>query len=317
MKLAVVIDPIASLNPKKDTTVAMLRTAQKMGLQLFCMTQQDMFVDAGIAQAHMTQVEMNACNQSWYKLKKTMTKPLSDVDIILMRKDPPFDMNYIYTTYLLELAEKSGVLVANKPQSLRDANEKCFCTHFPTLSPATLISQNTEQLKSFWQTHQDVIFKPLDGMGGRSIFHVDKHGHNINVILDNLTQDQSTPIMAQIYLPDIKVSGDKRILIVDDFVVPYALARIPDGDDERGNLAKGARGEVVQLSDHEYKLAEQLIPTLKARGLSFVGIDVIGDFITEINVTSPTCLVEIEQATNQKIAERFMKYLIATKEEMA
>lgn len=311
MKLAVVIDPIKSLNPKKDSTVAMLRAAQNLGLEIFFMTQQDLFVDNGIPYANISQIEVNACNEAWFQILKTTIQPLSSLDIILMRKDPPFNMNYIYTTYILELAEKEGVLVANKPQSLRDANEKVFCTHFKALCAPTFIGQNIEQLKAFWQTHQDVIFKPLDGMGGRSIFHVDAKGQNINVILDSLTHNQTMPIMAQAYIPEIKTTGDKRILIVNDYVVPFALARIPQGDDERGNLAKGAKGEVVALTDHQLELAQQVVPTLQAKGLKFVGLDMIGDFITEINVTSPTCIVEIEKGSNEKIAERFIKHLIS------
>lgn len=312
MKLAVVIDPIQTLNPKKDSTVAMLCAAQKQGLQLYYTTLADLFVSEGKAYAHLTKVEVNSCNESWYKVIRTSMECLDFVDILLMRKDPPFDMNYIYATYLLELAENQGVLVANKPQSLRDANEKYFCTHFPQLCPTTLISSTIEQLKDFWQQHQDVIYKPLDGMGGRSIFHVDERGQNLNVILDSLTNTETMPIMAQVYLPEIKTSGDKRILIVDDYVVPYALARIPQGDDERGNLAKGAKGEVVELTEHEHNLAQRLIPTLQNKGLRFVGLDVIGDYITEINVTSPTCIVEIEQATKEKIAERLISQLIKT-----
>ena len=314
MKLAVVIDPIETLNPNKDSTVAMLRAAQKLGLTLFYIRQQDMFVENGKACALLTRIEINACNESWFVTKKSSVQPLSDLDIIIMRKDPPFDLNYIYSTYLLELAESDGVLVANKPQSLRDANEKYFCTLFPECCPNTLISQNVDQLKNFWQTHHDVIYKPLDGMGGRSIFHVNEHGNNLNVILDGLTHSQTVPIMAQEYLPAIKTGGDRRILIVDDYVVPYALARIPQGDDERGNLAKGAKGVVLSITEHERALVARLLPTLKAKGLIFVGIDVIGECITEINVTSPTCIVEIEKATGEKIAERLIKHLISVKE---
>ncbi len=310
MKLAVVIDPIERLNPKKDSSIAMLAAAQKLGLKIFYMTQADMSVENGKAQAWLTQIEVNFDNTSWYSETKSALTLLSELDIILMRKDPPFDMNYIYSTYLLELSEKDGVLIVNKPQSLRDANEKYFTTMFPDCSPLTLISQDLKQLKQFWQTHQDVIYKPLDGMGGRDIYHVDKSGSNLNVILDQLTNMQTTPIMAQKYLPAIKTNGDRRILIVDDYIVPYALARIPQGDDERGNLAQGAIGKVLPVSQHEQNMLEKIIPTLQQKGLIFVGVDIIGDSITEINVTSPTCIVEIEQASNQKIAERLIEKLI-------
>lgn len=310
MKLAVLIDPIEKLNPKKDSTIAMLFAAHKLGLELFYMTQKDLSVENGKAQAWLTSIEVNANNNVWYSKKSSSLTKLSELDIILMRKDPPFDLNYIYTTYLLELAERDGVLVVNKPQSLRDANEKYFTTMFADFCPTTLISQDLQQLKHFWQTHQDVIYKPLDGMGGSSIYHVDEHGRNLNVILEQLTNSQTMPIMAQKYLPAIKNMGDRRILIVDDYIVPYALARIPQGDDERGNLAQGAIGEVLAVNKHERSMLEKIIPTLQKKGLIFVGIDVIGECITEINVTSPTCIVEIEQASNENIAERLIEKLI-------
>lgn len=310
MKLLVIIDPIETLNPKKDSTIAMLRAAQALNLDIFYTCQKDMFVEQGTPYAKITRLKVSASNEAWYETCHCAVCPLSDVDIILMRKDPPFDLNYIYTTYLLELAENAGVLVANKPQSLRDANEKYFCTLFPNCTPKTLISQESYQLKAFWQTHKNVIYKPLDGMGGRSIFHVDESGSNLNVILDALTHGGTTPIMAQEYLPAIKDSGDKRILVVDDYIVPFTLARIPQGDDERGNLAQGAKGQVLPITAHERQLAASILPTLQAKDLLFVGIDIIGGCVTEINVTSPTCIVEIEQGSNEKIAMLLINKLI-------
>lgn len=314
MKLAVVIDPIEKLNPKKDSTIAMLQAASTLGLELYYMCQHDMFVEHGKPKALLTNICITPNKSPWFTVKKSSIVSLSEMDIILMRKDPPFDLNYIYSTYLLELAENDGVLVVNKPQSLRDANEKYFCTLFPECSPQTLISQNNDYLKQFWQTHKNVIYKPLDGMGGHSIFHVNQNGKNLNVILDTLTQNQTIPIMAQEYLPAIKSSGDKRILIIDDYIVPYTLARIPQGDDPRGNLAKGAKGEVLPITEHERGLAKSLLPTLKRKGLIFVGIDIIGEYITEINVTSPTCIIEIEQETNEKIALSLVEKIIQIKE---
>lgn len=308
-KLAVIIDPIETLNPKKDTTIAMLQAAAEAGLRVFYTTQLDLFVDQGRAKARLYELAVNLQQSPWYQVIDAPIFDLSQLDIILMRKDPPFDMNYIYTTYLLELAEKEGVLVANKPQSLRDTNEKYITTHFPELSPPTLISQSNELLNAFWQTHRNVIFKPLHGMGGRSIFQVDEQGINLHVILDTLTCQQTMPIMAQQFLPEIHTTGDKRVLIIDDYVVPYALARLPQGKG-RGNLAQGAIGKVQPLTERDHHLAHALIPTLQAKGLRFVGIDVIGDYITEINVTSPTCLREIEQASGENLARRFIDNLI-------
>lgn len=310
MKLAVVIDPIEKLNPKKDSSIAMLRAAATLGLQLFYMTPADMYVVDGKPYAKLTQIEVSQTSTDWYSSQPSEHTALTQMDIIIMRKDPPFDMNYIYTTYLLELAENQGTLVVNKPQGLRDANEKYFTTQFPQCCPPTLISQDKQLLQNFWQQHSDVIYKPLDGMGGRSIFHVTESGRNINVIIDTLTENGQVPIMAQRYLPAIRTQGDKRILIVDDYVVPYTLARIPQGNDERGNLAQGAEGVVAAITPHELQMAQSMIPTLQARGLTLVGLDVIGEHVTEINVTSPTCLVEIEKATNEKVAERLIAKLL-------
>lgn len=226
-----------------------------------------------------------------------------------MRKDPPFDMEYIYTTYALDLAERDGVLVANRPQSLRDANEKFFTLNFPQCCPTTLVSKDMQQLKRFWQTHQNVIFKPLEGMGGSSVFHVDEHGRNLSVILEVLTKGQSLNIMAQRYIPEISTVGDKRILLVNGEPIPYALARIPAKGELRGNLAAGAMGKVVPITARDRWICEQIAPTLKVKGLYFVGIDVIGDYLTEINVTSPTCLREISAETGLDIAGDYLRCL--------
>ncbi len=222
-----------------------------------------------------------------------------------MRKDPPFDMEYIYATYALDLAAQAGVLVANKPQSLRDANEKFFTLHFPQCCPPTLVSRDIKRLRDFWEQHQNVIFKPLAGMGGNAVFHVDEQGKNTSVILEVLTASQQVTIMAQQYIPAIASAGDKRILLINGKPVPYALARIPAPGELRGNLAAGAQGKVVALTERDYWLCEQIAPTLRKMGLYFVGIDVIGDYLTEINVTSPTCAREISLESGLDITGDF------------
>ncbi len=310
MKLVAIIDPIDSLNIKKDSTVAMLKAASKLGLELFYTVQAQLYVDNGKPMAMAQALTLTLENECWYELKSAELMDMSEVDIVLMRKDPPFNINYIYTTYFLDLVEKNKAVICNPPQSLRDANEKYFLTHFEKVMPPTLISQSSTQLKQFWQTHGDVIFKPLDGMGGKGIFHVDKSGQNINVVIETLTKNGQEPIMAQRYIAEIKTTGDKRILIIGDEIIPYALTRIPQGDDERGNLAKGAKGAVVPLTDHDYRICDALMPNIKARDLNFVGIDVIGHYLTEINITSPTGIVEIEANTDILVAEKLIQTLI-------
>lgn len=310
MKLAVLIDPLHHLKPYKDSTIAMMAKAKALGWSCVYFTQEDLFCSDGAAYARVFDLELgDEHSRDWAQSKMLGEKPLEDFDIILMRKDPPFDMEYIYTTYALELAEKKGVLVANKPQSLRDANEKFFTLNFPQCTPVTLVSKDINRLKDFWQQHQNVIFKPLEGMGGSSVFHVDKQGINHSVILEILTKNQTTNIMAQRYIPEIVNKGDKRILLINGEPVPYALARIPAKGELRGNLAAGAKGEVVAITDRDRWICEQIAPTLKAKGLYFVGIDVIGDYLTEINVTSPTCLREISAETGLDIAGDYLRCL--------
>lgn len=310
MKLAVLMDPLSQLKPYKDTSVAMIKSAKALGWSCLYFTQNDLFCRDGQAYAKVHDITIgDEHSANWATTKELGVKPLSDFDCILMRKDPPFDMEYIYTTYALELAERAGVLVANKPQSLRDANEKFFTLNFPQCCPKTLVTRDINLLKSFWQEHQNVIFKPLAGMGGAFVFHVDATGSNLSVVLEVLTQSQQSMIMAQTYIPEIVSKGDKRILLVHGEPVPYALARIPAKGELRGNLAAGARGEVVEITARDRWICEQLAPTLKAKGLYFVGIDVIGDYLTEINVTSPTCLREISAKTGLDIAGDFLRGL--------
>lgn len=310
MRLAVLIDPLEYLKPYKDTTIALIKRAQELGWSCVYFTQLDLFCRDGRAYAHVSELIIgDEHSRDWAKTNDLGEKPLADFDIILMRKDPPFNTEYIYTTYLLELAEREGVLVANKPQSLRDANEKFFTLNFPQCCPTTLVSRDIKKLRSFWKTHQQVIFKPAEGMGGSSVFHVDEHGRNLSVILEVLTENQTRTIIAQRYIPEIKTAGDKRILVINGEPVPYALARIPAQGELRGNLAAGARGEVVPINERDRWICQQIGPTLKSKGLYFVGIDVIGDYLTEINVTSPTCLREITAETGLDIAGDFLKGL--------
>ncbi len=303
--LGVVMDPIESLNYQKDTTLALLLAAQENGYLLFYMQQKDLFIDNNGPQGTMTPLMVFQDPDKWYALGETSTKPLSDLNVILMRKDPPFDSEFIYSTYILEAAERRGSLIVNKPQSLRDCNEKVFATEFPQCTPPLLVSRDEVLLKQFLEEHNEVVYKPLDGMGGTSIFRVKKGDQNLNVIIETLTNFGQNTIMAQKYLPEILV-GDKRILVIDGEVIPFCLARIPSAGEFRGNLAAGGRGVVQPLSKRDLWIAQQVAPTLVEKGLIFVGLDVIGDYLTEINVTSPTCVREIDKAENTAIGNKLM-----------
>ncbi|MEM9243462.1 MAG: glutathione synthase [Pseudomonadota bacterium] len=293
LKIGIVMDAIQSINIKKDTGFAMLMTAQQRGYTPYYMEMKDLYVHNSIAYGTMKSLVVQEDQNHYFEFKSEEDKPLSDLDVILMRKDPPFDMEYIYATYILELAERSGTLVVNKPQSLRDANEKFFTTFFPDYVPPTLITRQAAKIRAFHQQHGDIILKPLNGMGGSSIFRLGANNHNISVIIETLTQHQSRYIMAQTYLPEI-TQGDKRIHIVNGECMPYCLARIPAEGETRGNIAAGGRGVAMPVSDDEKRVAQAVAPELKKRGLLFAGLDMIGDKITEINVTSPTCVKEIE-----------------------
>lgn len=310
MKLAILMDPLHTLKPYKDSTVAMIKSAQKLGWSCAYFTQADLFCREGHAYANVYSIKVgDETSINWATVKPMGEKPLTAFDIILMRKDPPFDMEYIYATYALELAEKEGVLVANKPQSLRDANEKFFTLNFPQCCPTTLVSRDTHHLREFWKEHKNVIFKPLEGMGGRAVFHVNDDARNLSVILEVLTHGQAVSIMAQNYIPEISTLGDKRILLINGEPVPFALARIPASGELRGNLAAGAKGKVVPITERDRWICAEIAPTLKAKGLYFVGIDVIGDYLTEINVTSPTCIREIAGETGLDIATDYLNCL--------
>ncbi|WP_144175316.1 glutathione synthase [Pseudomonas sp. Kh13] len=305
VRLGIVMDPIASISYKKDSSLAMLLAAQARGWSLFYMEQRDLYLGAGQARAQMRPLKVFADPARWFELGEEQDSALADLDVILMRKDPPFDMEFVYSTYLLEQAEREGVLVVNRPQSLRDCNEKLFATQFPQCMSPTLVSRRADILREFATTHGDVILKPLDGMGGTSVFRHRPGDPNLSVILETLTQHGGQQIMAQAYLPEIK-DGDKRILMIDGEPVDYCLARIPASGETRGNLAAGGRGEARPLTERDRWIAAQVGPTLREKGLLFVGLDVIGDYLTEINVTSPTCIREIDAAYNTDIGGQLM-----------
>ncbi|RLQ20935.1 glutathione synthase [Seongchinamella sediminis] len=305
IKLGVVMDPIADINYKKDTTLAMLWAAQARDWQLYYMEQQDLYLRDGEARAAMTPLTVFRDPESWYDLKEVEDRPLAELDVILMRKDPPFDNEYIYSTYILEDAERKGTLVVNRCQGLRDSNEKVFATQFPQCSPPVLVSREMNRLRDFHREHQDVIYKPLDGMGGSSIFRAREGDPNVSVILETLTNHGRQSIMAQRYIPEI-VDGDKRILMINGEVVPYCLARVPLAGELRGNLAAGGSGRPQPISDRDCWIAEQVAPFLRQRGILFAGLDVIGDYLTEINVTSPTCIREIDAGYDLDIAGDLM-----------
>jgi glutathione synthase len=309
LNIAVVMDPIESIKIKKDSTIAILWAAQARGHRLWYLEQDDLFIRDGEAFGDMSPLNVFEDPDKWFERGPRETRRLAEVDVILMRKDPPFDMNFVYSTYILEMAEQAGVLVANRPASLRDCNEKVFATQFPQCMVPTLISADMARLRAFVTEQQDAIVKPLDGMGGAGIFRLTAGGPNIGATLETLTDNGARPIMAQRYIPEI-VHGDKRILMVNGEPVPYALARIPQGDEIRGNIAAGGRGEPRELTERDRWIAAQVGPELKRRGLVFVGLDVIGDYLTEINVTSPTCIREIDAQYHFGIAD----HLIATLE---
>jgi glutathione synthase len=295
IQLGIVMDPITSINIKKDSSFAMLLQAQQRGYDIHYMQMSDLYLLEGQARARSRMLTVMEDAASWHQFGSEQDIALSELDVILMRKDPPFDTEYIYATYILERAEDDGCLIVNKPQSLRDANEKLYTSWFSQFTPKTLVSSDAARLKAFYKAEQDIILKPLDGMGGASIFRLKPQDANVSVIIETLTEHGQRYAMAQQFMPQI-TDGDKRILVINGKPVPYCLARIPASGETRGNLAAGGRGEARPLSDSDWVIANAVGPTLKAKGLIFVGLDVIGDKLTEINVTSPTCIREIEAA---------------------
>ena len=297
----VVMDPIAGIKTYKDSTFAMLLEAQRRDHELWYMEPDDLIVSDGVVQGHMRPLEVRDNREDWFTLGPRTTRELALLDFLLMRKDPPFDMDYVYSTYMLDLAENAGVTVVNRPQALRDANEKFFITRFPQCCVPALVTRRSPEIKAFVGEHGLSVVKPLDGMGGESIFQVRPDDPNLNVILETITAKDSSLVMVQRYIPEIS-AGDKRILVVDGEPVQWALARIPGAGDFRGNLAKGGTGKGVPLTERDRWICAQVAPELKRRGILFAGLDVIGDWLTEINVTSPTCIRELDAEFGLNIA---------------
>lgn len=299
------MDPVESITPYKDSSLAMMLAAQKKGWQLHYIQQNGLYIEDNRLKVEFKPIKVFDDNQHWFETGELTSTDSTELDVILMRIDPPFDMEYIYTTYLLEMAEKQGCLIVNKPASLRDANEKLFATHFPQCCTDVLVSRNPDKLRSFVDKFQDVILKPLDGMGGQSIFRVNPNDANLSVILETMVNFGQHTVMAQKFIPEI-TQGDKRILMVNGEAIPYTLARIPAKGETRGNIAAGGTGKAMAITKREQWIANQVGPTLKKMGILFAGLDVIGDYLTEINVTSPTCIREIDAQFNLDIAAQLM-----------
>lgn len=305
VRLAIVMDPIRTIKVYKDSSFAMLLAAQARGWELVYMEQADLYLRDGVAFARARRLTVRDQEFDWFELDQPWEQPLADLDVILMRKDPPLNLEFLYTTYMLEQAERAGVLVVNRPESLRNSNEKLFTARFPECCAPTLVSRDPTRLRSFFDEQGDIILKPLDAMGGSSVFRVRAGDPNVSVILETLTDLGQRTAMAQTFIPEIS-AGDKRILMIDGEPVPYALARIPAAGETRGNLAAGGHGEGVALSERDRWICAQVGPELRARGLLFVGLDVIGDYLTEINVTSPTCIRELDRIYGLDIAGELM-----------
>ena len=307
LRIVVVMDPIGSIKPAKDTTLAMMLAAQQRGWALWYAEQSDLWLRDGVAMARVREVKVKNDLTAWYEFGDAHTIKLGEADAILMRKDPPFDMEFIYTTYILERAQEQGALVVNRPQGLRDMNEKVFTAWFPQCCAPTLITRDMKDMHAFLQEHQRIVCKPLYGMGGRSIFVIDRGDKNTNVIFETMTQYGTNFAIVQKYLPEIVTTGDSRVLVIDGEPAPYALARIPSETDNRGNLAAGAKGVGRELTERDRWLVSQIGPTLRERGMMFVGLDVIGGFVTEINVTSPTGVRELDKQFGTNIADMLME----------
>ena len=301
LKIGIVMDPIESITPYKDSSLAMLLEAQRRDAEIHYFQQGDLKLLSGRAIGHSQRLKVTDDNSDWFETSDTAEVDLGDLDAILMRKDPPFDMEYIYTTYILDRAREAGALIVNHPQALRDMNEKAYTAWFPECTPITLITRSMAEMRAFLAEHDRIVVKPLDGMGGRSIFVVKKGDNNANVIFETLTDFGKQFAMAQVYIPEISL-GDKRVLLVNGETVPYALARIPSDDDNRGNLVMGATGVGQELSAADIAICERVGPVLRDAGVLFAGIDIIGDYLTEVNVTSPTGIREIDKQFDLNIA---------------
>jgi glutathione synthase len=308
VEIAFVLDPLDSLKAYKDTSVAMMRALQARGHALFAFEQADIFWNGDGTQARARSLTVAADDHDWYRVGEPLVRPLASFAAVLMRKDPPFDMEYVYSTYLLEAAEREGARVFNRPRAIRDHNEKMAIAKFPEFTAPTLVTRDAELIREFIDEHSDVILKPLDGMGGTSIFRVREDDPNRNVIIETVGHHGARSVMAQRFIPEI-ADGDKRIILIAGEPVPHALARIPKPGETRGNLAAGGKGVARPLSPRDREIAEGVGPRLAAEGLLVVGLDVIGDYLTEVNVTSPTCFVEITQQSGFDVAGRFAEAL--------
>jgi glutathione synthase len=308
MKIAFLADPLAGFKTYKDSTFAMMREAARRGHTIHAFEQSDMALDEGVVTANVAEITLTGQADDWFVAAPKAACRLSEFDAVLQRKDPPFDMEYVYATYLLELAEHQGARVFNKPSAIRDHNEKLAIAQFSQFTSPTLVSSDPVRLRAFHARHQDVIFKPLDGMGGAGIFRIKSDGMNLGSVIETLSMNGARTIMAQRYIPEI-VKGDKRILVINGIPVPYALARIPQGDEIRGNLAAGGIGVAQELTARDRHIAEAIGPLLAARGLLLVGLDVIGECLTEVNVTSPTCFQEITDQSGFDVAAMFIDAL--------
>ncbi|PFG10876.1 MULTISPECIES: glutathione synthase [unclassified Marinobacter] len=305
VRLGIVMDPIDRIQFKKDSSLAMLWAAQQRGWQLVYMEPEDMYLDGGQARARSRNLTVRMDPIDWYSFESEDDIALGDLDVILMRQDPPVDREFLMATYILSAAEEQGALVVNPPATLRDCNEKLFATQFEDLTPPLIVTCSSVRLRAFYAEHKDIIMKPIDGMGGSSIFRIKENDGNLGVIIETLTEHGTRQAMAQKFVPAI-TQGDKRILMIEGEPVPYALARIPSAGENRGNLAAGGRGEGRELTDRDREICARVAPVIKAKGLMFVGLDVIGDYLTEINVTSPTCIRELDAAFGIDISALLM-----------
>ncbi len=310
-KLGVLLDPPDTINPSKDTSLAIMIAAQKRGWEVSFFSLQDLQVDNGDLNITSLRVKLHENGAIWHTVLETKKSSSKYFDAILIRRDPPFDMNYVYSTYLLEIAEKQGTPVLNRPSSIRDCNEKLFALEFAKCYPPHIVSSSKESLRAFYEDHNDVIFKPLDGMGGQSIFRAKPKEHNLSVILENLTQNGQVPIMGQKFIPEIE-RGDTRIILLNGEPIPFGLARVPAKGETRGNLAAGGTGEGRELSERDLFICREIGETLRSKGLYFVGIDVIGDYLTEINVTCPTCVVELNKLFDLDIGNDYIAFIEGT-----
>ena len=308
MKIAFLADPLAGFKTYKDSTYAMMAEAAGRGHEVYAFEQKDMALEVGAVVANIARIHLTGEDKNWFRAEPPMAQPLSAFDVIVMRKDPPFDMEYIYATYLLELAQTQGARVVNRPEAVRNHNEKLAIAQFSQFTAPTLVSSDEIRLRAFFAIHEDIILKPLDGMGGAGVFRIKPDGLNLGSIIETLTANGSRTIMAQRFIRQIE-QGDKRILLIGGEVVPYSLARIPQAGEVRGNLAAGGTGVARELSEGDREIAGTLGPILAKRGLLLVGLDVIGDYLTEVNVTSPTCFQEITQQTGFNVAGMFIDAL--------